>query len=289
MTAPVAQIQKIPLNQLAPSPYNARRIRIEARVEEIARSLETEGQREPITVYPGTGKDSGSYLIVSGITRCLAAQLLGWKTLDARIDTTLDPANDLSLVKTSRLHNDTCRETELDHAILARELLEAGHTADAIAKALGYGTQRDVTRLKAYFDLPEPILEVFKTKPEKFSPSFAELFQQFVTLLGEGKTLPLAQCVLEEDLSFRETKRRLEQMRERRVKRRARGMRSLELLENGQSAGRFRVLITPDRKRDIQLHATFDKGQGEALSGQLEALLKRFIEEGESHDAQNLP
>ncbi|MDR2688582.1 MAG: hypothetical protein LBB76_02340, partial [Azoarcus sp.] len=80
----------------------------------------------------------GEYLILSGVTRYLAAQFLGWETLDVR--ETLDFADSpLAVVKASRLHNDTQRETELDHAILARTLQEAGHTAAEIAKALGYG------------------------------------------------------------------------------------------------------------------------------------------------------
>ncbi|MDR2688478.1 MAG: ParB N-terminal domain-containing protein, partial [Azoarcus sp.] len=57
-------IHKIPLPQLTPSPYNARRIRTTARIEEVARSLAEHGQREPITTYPGTGKEAGKYLIV---------------------------------------------------------------------------------------------------------------------------------------------------------------------------------------------------------------------------------
>jgi hypothetical protein len=104
------------------------------------------------------------------------------------VDATLDPANALALVKTSRLHNDTHRETDLDHAILARELREAGHANEEIAEALGYGSVRSVTRLEAYFNLPSAILELGKTKPEKFSASFAELFLRFMEVSGEGKS-----------------------------------------------------------------------------------------------------
>jgi ParB-like chromosome segregation protein Spo0J len=109
-------LRKISLTCLAPSPFNARSLRTEARVAGIAQSLAEDGQREPITVYPGAGEQAGKYLIVSGVTRYLAALSLGWETLEAREDATLDPANALLLVRASHLHNDTHRETELDHA-----------------------------------------------------------------------------------------------------------------------------------------------------------------------------
>jgi ParB-like chromosome segregation protein Spo0J len=112
MTTPSTEIRKLPLTRLAPSPFNVRRLRTEARIAEVAESLAADGQREPITVYPGTEKEAGTYLIVSGVTRYLAASALRWETLDAREDATLDPANTLALVKASRLHNDTHREPD---------------------------------------------------------------------------------------------------------------------------------------------------------------------------------
>jgi ParB/RepB/Spo0J family partition protein len=282
------EIQKLPLARLAPSPFNIRSLRTKARIAEVAESLAADGQQEPITVYPGTGKEAGTFLIVSGVTRYLAASSLRWKMLEARVDATLDPANTLSLVKVSRLHNDTHRETELDHAILARALQEAGHTAEAIAQALGYGSRQSVTRLKAYFELPASLLELDSTKPEKFSASFAELFRKFVRVSGEKKTLALVKCVLEEDLSLRETTRRLAQARQRHGQRRSRRTRSLELCVGGQPAGRLKVLVTPDRMRNIQFLATLDETKGEALGERLDALLRKFMEEGRAQDARNL-
>jgi ParB-like chromosome segregation protein Spo0J len=54
MTAKLsAEILKIPLAQLVPSPFNVRSIRTPKRIEELAHSLAEDGQKEPITVYPG--------------------------------------------------------------------------------------------------------------------------------------------------------------------------------------------------------------------------------------------
>jgi ParB/RepB/Spo0J family partition protein len=279
-----AGIRKLPLARLSPSPFNVRSLRTKARIAEVAQSLAADGQQEPVTVYPGKGAEAKQYLIVSGVTRYLAASSLGWKTLEARVDATLDPEDALSLVKMSRLHNDTRRETELDHAIQARALQAAGQSADAIAEALGYGSRRDVTRLKAYFELPASLLELGAAKPEKFSASFAELFKKIARLGGEKKALALLKQVLEEDLSLRETARRLALLA-RPGQRRSRRRRSRELWVGGQSVGKLKILVTPERKRKIQLLVTLDEARGETLEEGLDALLGEFMEEGEAQDA----
>jgi hypothetical protein len=141
--------------------------------------------------------------------------------------------------------------------------------------------------LKAYFELPASILELGKTKPEKFSASFAELIRKFVRISGEKKALALVKCVLEEDLSLRETARRLAQAQQRHGRQCSRRRHSLELSVGGQPAGRLKVLITPDRKRKIQFLATLDETRGEALGERLDALLRQFMEEEGAQDAKN--
>jgi hypothetical protein len=80
--------------------------------------------------------------------------------------------------------------------------------------------------------------------------------------------------------------RRLAQARQRHGQRRSRQMRNLELYVGGQSTGRLKVLVTPDRKRKIQLLATLDESPGEVLDERLDALLRQFMEEGATRDAQ---
>jgi ParB/RepB/Spo0J family partition protein len=284
-----AGIQKLPLARLIPSPFNVRSIRTKAREVEIARSLEADGQREPITVYPGRGAEAQRYLIVSGVTRYLAASSVGWNTLDARVDAALDPENTLSLVKASRLHNDTHRETELDRAILAQKLREAGHTVEEIAGALGYGSRRNVTRLKAYFGLPASILERGKTRPEKFSMRLAELLKNAVGIIGEEKTRTLLERGFTENLSLREVERLVHA--EKRILQRDASLRpwktqALDLRLEGDKVGCLNVWETPEQKQKIQFSALMDKAMGERLSAQLAEFLNRFTEEaGETEEA----
>jgi ParB-like chromosome segregation protein Spo0J len=237
-------------------------------------------------VYPGTGAEAQSYLIVSGVTRYLAASRLDWKTLDARVDATLDPENTLALVKASRLHNDTHRETDLDHAILARELLAAGHTAAKIAEALGC-SRRDVERMKAFFALPSSVLERGKTRPEKFSASFAELLKKAARTLGEDRTVDVLKQVFARNLSLNETARLIEEEENHRV-RAPRARRSEKKMFNlaGKEIGEKIVLVAPDGKKKIRLLLTLDASLGEDLNAELDELLERFMaaEEGEGEN-----
>jgi ParB/RepB/Spo0J family partition protein len=285
MTIPAVEtgFREIPLESLVPSPFNVRSIRTKARIAEVAQSLAADGQREAITVYPGTGADTEKYLIVSGVTRYLAAKSLGWETLTAQVDASLDPGNALALVRASRTHNDTVRETDLDHAFVARELLAAGHTAAEVAEALGC-SRRDVTRLKTCFELPPSILELGKTRPEKFSASFAESLKKAVGEIGAEKAQKLLKRCLEENLSLRELER-LVHTEERRQQRDARQRpwqeHAFDIRRKGGRIGSLNVWETPDQKQKILLSVLLDKTTGERLNARLTEFLERFMAEAE--------
>lgn len=83
--APIAQpvtiagnVQMLAVTQLTRHPDN--RQPSEAAIAAVAESLRTEGQIEPLIVRPLSG-ESQSYQIVSGETRWLAAQRLGWDSI----------------------------------------------------------------------------------------------------------------------------------------------------------------------------------------------------------------
>ncbi|MDR2688643.1 MAG: ParB/RepB/Spo0J family partition protein [Azoarcus sp.] len=273
-----AEILKIPLAQLVPSPFNVRSVRPEARIKELARSLEAEGQREPITVYSGTKEDGGKYWIISGVTRYLAASRLRWETLDARVDATLDSADAPTLIKMSRLHNSTCRETELDHAFAARALREKKLTWEKISEALGYSSERNTRRLNAFFKLPERILAVGLTMPEKFSASAAELLLRAIASIGEERTLALLERVAaEKNHPISEIERRI---RTSIAHASSRGRRTYtrKVFHGDQSVGTFSVSTLPDRKKKILLAMAIDEHLEEEFSPRLTQLLKEFEE-----------
>ncbi|MDR2165093.1 MAG: ParB N-terminal domain-containing protein [Zoogloeaceae bacterium] len=286
-TAVEAGFRKIPLESLVPSPFNVRNIRTKARIAEVAQSLAADGQREAITVYPGRDADAEKYLIVSGVTRYLAAKSLGWETLTAQVDANLDPGNALALVRASRTHNDTVRETDLDHACMARKLREAGYGQEGIVAALGR-PKRYVDRLQVFFGLPPSILELGKMWPEKFSARLAEFMRKAVETIGSAKAQFLLERTFAENLSLRELER-LIRAEERRQRRDAQEItHALEICVEGKKVGALGVWETPEKQCELRFSVLLDKAAGAWMRERLTELCERFMEEaGAGNDDDN--
>jgi len=196
-------IQKIPLDLLIPSPYNSRRYRTVERIRGIAQSLSLRGQKEALRVYPGEGDYEGKYVIVSGVTRFLAATDLRWPTLDAIVDPDLNTDDPLALVALSRLYNDTAEETDMDHAALVADLEGQGYSQREIMLAMGFDTPSRLYRLNSFWELPKAIFEIAAQHPDKVTAEFASILKRAVSQLGEEKAVLLAEELISENLSTR--------------------------------------------------------------------------------------
>jgi len=88
----------IPLDQIGPSPYQPRKNFDPDKLKAFAVSLEKEGQLQPILVRRISSTPSPSrgeevrYEIISGERRWRAAQLLGLKTIEAKVIETVSEA-----------------------------------------------------------------------------------------------------------------------------------------------------------------------------------------------------
>jgi ParB family transcriptional regulator, chromosome partitioning protein len=79
---PSASTRQIPIDQIVPSPYQARKHFDEAALKELAKTMEDRGLQNAIVVRPvNTG-----FELIAGERRWRAARLLGWKTIEAKID-----------------------------------------------------------------------------------------------------------------------------------------------------------------------------------------------------------
>ena len=275
---------KVSIGQLKASPFNVRNIRTDERIQEIGTSLLADGQREPITVYPGLGEDNGQYLIVSGVTRHLAAKAIGWTELEARIDTKIDSSDPLSIVRISHLHNDAAPETDIDHAIVAKQLKDKKFSMAQIAAALSYKSERHASRLMAFFDLPSSLLELGKRAPSKFTAHFAEAFRSAVNEIGEGAALVILEQTIKDDLSLKN----IEQLVAAEKRRKARGDKSRKrstrdfkqpVIAGGKEVGSMSVLQMSPTHKKVQLSAVVDSNVAALLSERLESLIKSFAEE----------
>jgi ParB/RepB/Spo0J family partition protein len=281
-----APIQQLPLAKLRPSPFNVRRFRSQARILEISESLKTDGQQEPLRVYPGQGEDAGFYMIVSGVTRYQAALALAWPTLDARVDATLDPADIVELVKVSHLHNDSAQETDLDHAVIANELTDRGVTAQRIAVALGYNSPRKVFRLKTFYELPRSIFDLATQYPHRITAVIAETLRNAVEQVGEETALALARECAEENLGKDRLGRRVgveSRKQERNDGQQARAPReiSVPVSYGRHRVGRFSVQAIPNSsEKRVQFSASLPAEVADELSRNLDAIIQRLKEQG---------
>ena len=203
-------VQKISLDLLAPSPFNSRKFRPEQSVQDMAQSLFEDGQIEALHVYPGRREQQGKYLVLSGVTRLLAATTLGWSALDVIVDSTLNPDDPLSLIAISRLHNKVSKEIDMDHAATIADLEKQGYSKAAIMVAMGFRSSRKLFKLRAFRELPQAILDIAVRYPNKISAEFADVLKGAVSTLGEDKAVLLADELVKENLSVKNLIKRVQ-------------------------------------------------------------------------------
>jgi len=280
-TAVVSAARKIPLELLCPSPFNSRRFRTQERIQEVAQLLRAHGQQEPLRVYPGTGDCQGKFMIVSGVTRFLAAKNIGWTSLEAWIDTNLTDDDPISLISISHLHNDTSAETDIDHAAILAELEDKGYTQEAIMMALGYSSTRTVRRLKAFKSLPQAIYDFAALNPHKITATFAEALRAASSALGEQATLSLAEELVSENLTLDKLLRRIrvEERRQTKGQIRAKTMRDTTIYFGKVKAGELRIMHQPnDERKKITLQAFPPENMAEDVYAALQNLVSKWKE-----------
>lgn len=134
-----AAIAKIPLKKVVFNDKQARQTFHPKETLALARSLEHDGQEQPIFVF---ALESGDYLVFDGQRRCLAAPSLGWEELEAIIlplpkDVSLDRLEVLrrrTLLTSNQREN--LNDLDLAEALIAEIQDLCGLESDQIQKSL---------------------------------------------------------------------------------------------------------------------------------------------------------
>src|SRR4051794_32713143 len=82
-------IQQIPLEKIVPSPYQTRKNFDAEKLKELAATLKEHGLMNAICVRPAglpAGQAGETFELIAGERRVRAAQLLGWTTIDAKVE-----------------------------------------------------------------------------------------------------------------------------------------------------------------------------------------------------------
>ncbi len=161
----------IPLDQITPSPHQARKDFDPAALQTLADSMKAEGLLEPIIVrsttspLPNAGEGEMTYFeLVSGERRLRAAKLLGWQTIEAKVIQTVSEAEAAAKGLVENLQRQDLNPIEeaegfstlnqLDQKYWTQDKIAriAGHDRSYISQSLGLlkldpQVQADVRRL----------------------------------------------------------------------------------------------------------------------------------------------
>lgn len=204
------EVIDIPVSKLRVSPYNARKVRLPKRVSKIAESLQNNGQKDPLYVYPGVGEDEGYFMVLGGETRRLGALQITLPMLKAFVDRKVDPTDALALTKISSILNDSADECDLDRGMVAINLLEKGHTQSEVAEVLELESHTHVQRLVKLASLPKRFVDFGQDYPDRFSASLGAYISQAIEKHGEDFAFDLLKSALVDELTHRKIAKAIE-------------------------------------------------------------------------------
>jgi len=201
----------IEINRIQPDP-NQPRVEFDAEsLTQLAKSLKSHGQLQPISVR--WSRDDGRYIIVTGERRWRAAQQAGFSTIQAIMidgDRTIDPERAAEQVLELQLIENCIRDDlkPVEQAKAFRTLMDRnGWTATRLAEAL-HLTGASVSRALALLELPDPIQE--SVDAGRLAPSVA----YEVSKLGDSEAqTQTAQQIMSQDLSREEAVQMVRQSR----------------------------------------------------------------------------
>lgn len=137
-----ADYEDIPIELIMPSSFNPRKNFSSEYIKELAKSLQRDGQWDPIIVRR---KNNGKYELIAGECRLKAAKLAGLKSLKARILESDDNEALLLALKTNILRQDL---NPVEEANALKELINIEKDLKYIIKALNKSRTWVLTRLK---------------------------------------------------------------------------------------------------------------------------------------------
>lgn len=158
--APVSAVGgrlRIAIADCISNPYNPREFYPEAKIQELAVTLQRDGQIEAIKVTQ-LPKYPGKYVVIDGERRLRATKSLGEALIDAELRTDQSPEDLYSTAY--RANNEHERQTIFDDAIAWRRLLDDGVFADQTALAERVGRDKAyVSKVLSLNALPRSFLE----------------------------------------------------------------------------------------------------------------------------------
>jgi len=180
---PPTRLQRIAVNAIRPSPYQARRLFDEESLLALAESMKHEGLIQPVTVRrapesPGPARDPSSrrsdeifYELISGERRLRAAKILGWKTIEARIILVISEGEAAAKGLIENLQRKDLNPVEEAEGFAHLNAVDPVYWTQERIAAVAGKSRSYVTQSLALLELPPPIQE--EVRRETFSRAHA--------------------------------------------------------------------------------------------------------------------
>ncbi|MFZ6773922.1 ParB/RepB/Spo0J family partition protein [Undibacterium sp. SXout7W] len=165
----------IPVNLIEDSPYQPRIYYDPTKIDELAHTLASAGQKERIQVRQMA---NGRYELIAGHRRTRAARTLGWVTIQAIVLR----LSDEDAEKSTMVHNEASEGlTDYEHARLYEKSKERGFTKtqEDIAKMFGTN-QASVSRCLSMLRLPAEVLRMLDAKEDLITGRTAQVILQLL-------------------------------------------------------------------------------------------------------------
>ena len=143
----------IEVRRVRPDPEQPRKHFADAALQELAKSMDSNGLLQPITVRP----DEDDFILIAGERRWRSACLLGWETIPAivRSDVTLGEAAKLQLLENIVRRN----LNPVEEARALQRMQDEGYTLKELSDATGIAPSQIAWRVKM-LDAREDVLEL---------------------------------------------------------------------------------------------------------------------------------
>ena len=182
----VGNVIRVRHDSITPDPDQPRKTFDEDGIKELAKSLETNGLLQPISIRPDEANSTTRnkrYIIIAGERRWRAAGTLGWETIPAIIRKDL---TDAQTAKLQLLENVVRRDLDpVEKATAYKKMLDEGYTASEIGEAVGTNAG-NINWFVKLLDAREDILQM--VSGGDINPMSA-IFMSKLSPSGQGRVL----------------------------------------------------------------------------------------------------
>lgn len=186
---------KIKLSKLKLSKYDPREEVEENYIDELAKSIETDGLWNPILVKK---LNNGDYEVISGGHRLRAVKKLGWEEIDAKLLDVEEDRGAILSIKTNFLQKNL---SDIEEAKAIKMIIDDfGYTQREIAEKLGKSQAWVSNRLALILDVSDKVQEALKN--DKISTTHAVILSK----LTKKDQNAFLDYILEKNLNINEAR-----------------------------------------------------------------------------------